>query len=192
MKKIQICGFDPSLRNWGIATALLDLESGLLDVPTLSIVKPRDETTKQVRKNSKDLAIANQLFSGAYDIASKCKVVFVEVPVGSQSARAMASYGVCVGVLGSLTGLGIPIIEVSPEENKKVMTGKRTATKDEMIAAAYAAYPDANWPRHDRNGTTFVKGEMKAEAEHVADAIGAIHAGCATPVFQNLLKLLRS
>lgn len=192
MNKIRVCGFDPSMRNWGMAVADLDLGSGLLDVPTLSIIQPRDEKSKQVRKNSKDLALAKQLFEGAYDTAKSCKVVFVEVPVGSQSARAMASYGVCVGVLGSLAGLGITIIEVSPEENKKALTGIKYATKEAMISAAMAEYPTANWPRQERNGATFKKGDLKAEAEHVADAIGAIHAGCATPTFQTLLKLLRS
>ena len=192
MNKIRVCGFDPSMRNWGMAVADLDLKSGLLDVPTLSIIQPRDEKSKQVRKNSKDLALAKQLFEGAYDTAKSCKVVFVEVPVGSQSARAMASYGVCVGVLGSLAGLGITIIEVSPEENKKALTGIKHATKEAMISAAMAEYPTANWPRQERNGATFKKGDLKAEAEHVADAIGAIHAGCATPTFQTLLKLLRS
>ena len=192
MSKIRVCGFDPSMRNWGMAVADLDLGSGLLDVPTLSIIQPRDEKSKQVRKNSKDLALSKQLFEGAYDTAKSCKVVFVEVPVGSQSARAMASYGVCVGVLGSLAGLGITIIEVSPEENKKALTGIKNATKEAMISAAMAEYPTANWPRQERNGATFKKGDLKAEAEHVADAIGAIHAGCATPTFQTLLKLLRS
>ena len=192
MSKIRVCGFDPSMRNWGMAVADLDLGSGLLDVPTLSIIQPRDEKSKQVRKNSKDLALAKQLFEGAYNTAKSCKVVFVEVPVGSQSARAMASYGVCVGVLGSLAGLGITIIEVSPEENKKALTGIKHATKEAMISAAMAEYPTANWPRQERNGATFKKGDLKAEAEHVADAIGAIHAGCVTPIFQSLLKLLRS
>lgn len=192
MQKIRVCGFDPSMRNWGIAVADLDLESGLLDTPTLSIIQPRDDKSKQVRKNSKDLALAKQLFEGAYAHAKDCKVVFVEVPVGSQSARAMASYGVCVGVLGSLSGLGMHIIEVSPEETKKAMTGNKTATKDAMIAAAIDVYPFANWPRQERNGATFKKGDLKGEAEHVADAIGAIHAGCATPTFQTLLTLLRS
>ena len=190
--KIPVLGLDPSMRNWGMAVADLDLWSGLLDVPTLSIIQPRDEKSKQVRKNSKDLALVKQLFEGAYNTAKSCKVVFVEVPVGSQSARAMASYGVCVGVLGSLAGLGITIIEVSPEENKKALTGIKYATKEAMISAAMAEYPTANWPRQERNGATFKKGDLKAEAEHVADAIGAIHAGCATPTFQTLLNLLRS
>ena len=192
MSKIRVCGFDPSMRNWGMAVADLDLGSGLLDVPTLSIIQPRDEKSKQVRKNSKDLALAKQLFEGAYDIAKSCKVVFVEVPVGSQSARAMASYGVCVGVLGSLAGMGINIIEVSPEENKRVLTGNKHATKESMIKAALTLHPTVNWPRQERNGATFKKGDLKGEAEHVADAIGAIYAGCATPTFQTLLKLLRS
>ena len=42
MHKIRVCGFDPSLRNWGIAAADLDLDSGLLDTPDLSIIQTVD------------------------------------------------------------------------------------------------------------------------------------------------------
>ena len=195
MHKIRVCGFDPSLRNWGIAAADLDLDSGLLDTPDLSIIQTVDPPGKQVRQNSKDLALAEQLFSGMYPIAQLAKVIFVEVPVGSQSARAMASYGTCVGVLGSLRGLGIQIIEVTPTEVKVSMTGNRNATKDDIIRAAVEHYPDANWPRHSRAGkvgkTSWKAGDLLNSCEHMADAVAAIHAGCATPMFQNLLRILR-
>lgn len=179
--KIPVVGFDPSLRNWGIAESMLDLDTGYLDTPVLSIVETVDLTGKQVRQNSNDLYVAEQLAKGAIPAARKAKAIFVEVPVGSQSARSMASYGVCVGVLGAIRSLGIPLIEVTPTEVKVTFTGNKTATKEEMIAEAIKLYPLANFPNQ--------RGRITAKAEHVADAIAAIHAGVNTPMFQNLLRL---
>lgn len=172
---------DPSLRNWGLAAALLDLDTGILECPVLDLIETKDLAGKQVRQNSNDLHTAEQLATAALAAARKAKVVFVEVPVGSQSARAMASYGVCVGVLGAVRAEGIPLIEVTPLEVKLSLTGLKTATKDQMIIAAMHLYPDANWPQH--------RGKVTNKAEHMADAIAAIHAGVRTPVFQNLMRL---
>ena len=180
--KIPVVGFDPSLRNWGIASSELDLTTGILDTPRLSVIAIREELGKQVRQNSKDLHISEQLARSAIAEARKAKAIFVEVPVGSQSARAMASYGICVGVLGAVRAEGIPLIEVTPTEVKLALTGNRNATKEDMIDHAIRYYPEANFPRH--------AGKISyAKAEHVADAIGTIHAGVLTPMFQNLMRL---
>lgn len=180
--KITVLGMDPSMRSWGLAQAVLDLDSGELSTPILSLVQPKDLEGKQVRQNSSDLHITTQLAEGVLPAVRKAQVIFVEVPVGSQSARAMASYGFCVGVLGAVRAEGIPLIEVTALEVKKAFSGKKDATKAQMIAAGLAQYPDANWPMH--NGAV-----SAAKAEHVADATGAIHAGVNTPMFQNLIRL---
>ena len=183
--KIPVVGFDPSLNNWGIAEAELDLQDGFLSTPTLSLVQPRDDDgKKKVRRNSLDLQRAEELMTGAMAAAERAKMVFVEVPVGSQSARAMASYGICIGVLGAIRSRGIPLIEVSPEENKKIFTGDKNAPKKVMIGRAMELYPSANWPLHGGRIS-------EAKAEHMADAIAAIHAGVQTPMFQSLLRLYR-
>lgn len=185
--QIPVVGFDPSFRNWGIAEALLDLETGVLAVPKLSVVQTGDEPKgKQVRQNSTDIISAEALMKAVYPIAKQAKVVFVEVPHGSQSAAAMKGYGVCIGLLGSLRSFGIPIVEVTEAESKKVFTGKRTATKDEMIAKAMEHYPEANWPMYKDKGKLAVSA---AKAEHMADAIAAIHSGVHTPLFQQLMRL---
>jgi hypothetical protein len=180
---IPVLGMDPSLRNWGLAEASLDLTDGILSTPHVSLVQPEDLQGKQVRQNSKDLHTAEQLAGPVMAAARKAKVIFVEVPVGSQSARAMASYGVCVGVLGAVRALGIPLIEVTPTENKLIFTGDKSATKREMIDKAIELYPDANFPVH--------KGKVPDKAEHMADAIAAIHSGVKTPMFQNLMRLFK-
>lgn len=181
--QIKVLGMDPSLRNWGLAAGVLDLDTGCLSSVELELIQPKEESSKQVRKNSKDLEIAQILSDDLKSWIYGARAVFVEVPVGSQSARAMASYGICVGILGAFQAHGVQLIEVSPTEVKTALTGLKNATKEQMIAKATELYPHANWPRH--------RGAIANKAEHLADALGAIHAGVRTPVFKNLMQLLK-
>lgn len=183
--QIKVVGFDPSMRNWGAVSAMLDLDTGILSSPHLDIFQTTNEpSAKQVRVNSHDLLCSEELFTASYAFARDATVTFVEVPVGSQSASAMKGYGICLGVLGSLRALGVNIIEVSEAESKKTFTGNRFASKREMIEAALILYPDANWPRN--------KGKVvEGKAEHMADAIAAIYAGVHTQQFKQLMTLLK-
>lgn len=181
--KIPVLGMDPSLSNWGLAEAELCLETGILDTPRLTLVTPKKMAGKQVRVNSNDLHRAEQIAAEILMKAQKAKAVFVEVPVGSQSARAMASYGICIGILATLRAQGIGFIEVTPTEVKQTFTGIPTASKQQMIDKAVELYPDANFPRY--------QGQVANKAEHVADAIASIHAGVNTPAFRNLLQLFK-
>jgi Holliday junction resolvasome RuvABC endonuclease subunit len=179
--KIPVAGFDPSFTNWGIAFGQLDLSTGYLDDLNLETIETAKGKAKQVRVNSDDLQRAEDLAKRAIEVARQSKVIFVEVPVGTQSASGMKAYGVVVGILAAIRALGIPVIEVTPTEVKKVFTGDKNASKRQMIDQAVAFYPFANFPRH--------RGNVAEKAEHVADAIAAIHAGVTTPVFQNLMRL---
>jgi Holliday junction resolvasome RuvABC endonuclease subunit len=181
---LRLIGFDPSLRNWGMAEAFYSLESGKVTIQKVGIVCPVLTVNKQIRQNSLDLESAQQLYAGASAFAAGAHAVFVEVPVGSQSARAMASYGICVGVLGALRANGIPFFEVTPSEVKLASVGNKTATKQEMISWATATHPEANWPMYNQRGVSLVS---EAKAEHMADAIAAIYAGIACNSFKQVL-----
>jgi hypothetical protein len=181
---IPVVGMDPSLLHWGFAKANLDLTTGELDTPVLQVLEPMELKGKQIRVNSNDLYRAKQLAFAAFEQAKTAKAIFVEVPVGSQSARAMASYGICVGILASLLANDIQLIEVTATEVKLALTDDKLASKAKMIEAARKLYPEANFPIY--------RGKPTLKTEHVADAIGAIHAGVNTPLFQNLMKMLQS
>ena len=186
-RRIRVVGQDPSLRNWGLAKGSYCLDTGRIHIEELSLICPVIPTGKQVRQNSLDLASADQLFSKAFQAAQSAQAVFVEVPVGSQSSRAMASYGICVGVLGAIRASRIPLYEVSPTEVKLAGAGIKTASKQQMIEWAMRAHPEANWPVYRRNGDDAISA---AKAEHMADAVAAIHAGVKSQQFQQLLPLL--
>ena len=185
--KLKVVGFDPSLRNWGIAEGAFCSETRTISIVRLSVVNPVLSTGKQVRQNSDDIEAGYQLYKGAIAATVGAHAVFVEVPIGSQSARAMASYGICVGVLGALRANGIPFFEVTPTEVKVCATGNKTATKRDMIQWAYDNHPDANWPFFKKNGTTQI---VEGKAEHMADAIATIYAGIASNPFQQMLPFL--
>ena len=186
----KVVGFDPSLRNWGIAEGNLFPNSPKpISIYKLSVVNAVLPTGKQVRQNSLDLETAKQLYAAAFEAAKGAKAIFVEVPVGSQSARAMCSYGVCVGVLGALRASGIPFFEVTANEVKMSGAGNKNATKLDMINWAMKQHPEVSWPMHKKKGETLV---TLGEAEHMADAIGAIYAGINGDLFKQSLQLMQN
>lgn len=186
-RRIKVVGMDPSLRNWGISKGIYDLDSKQIQIEEVAVVNPVLPTGKQVRQNSLDLESAKQLCASAIEAVKDANAIFVEVPVGSQSARAMASYGICVGVLGALRATGKPFFEVTPTEVKMISVGRKTATKQEMIGWAVKEHPEANWPTYKTNGITQI---TEAKAEHMADATAAIHAGIHTNEFKQLIQFL--
>jgi hypothetical protein len=190
MNPIPIVGFDPSLRNWGMAAGTLCLHTNKISIQQLNVCVPLVPTGKQVRQNSRDLAAATQLAKAAIHFAKGAQAIFVEVPHGSQSARAMASYAICIGILGTLRAIGIPFFEVTANEVKKVVKLKGKVSKEEMIIWGLKNHPRVTWPTQMRNGVERV---IQGKAEHMADAIAAIHAGIQTPEFeQTKLVLLGS
>lgn len=190
MTGLRVCGFDPSLRSWGIARGILTPgPTPRLLIDDVAVINPVLPKGKQVRQNSLDIEAAKQLCEGALAAAQGAQVIFVEVPVGSQSARAMASYGVCIGVLGALRASGIPFFEVNPIEVKLAGAGRKNATKQEMIDWAMRTHPEANWPTYKHNGETLIS---ETKAEHQADAVAAIHAGLRSNLFQQMLPMLRA
>jgi len=185
---IKVAGLDPSLRNWGMSAGIYDTETKTLTVLALAVITPELPTGKQVRQNSLDLESAKQLCDGTLRGVAGAQAIFVEVPVGSQSARAMASYGICVGVLGALRATDVPFFEVTPTEVKMAGYGSKTATKQNMIKWAMDKHPEANWPMYRQKGISRVS---EAKAEHMADSLGAIYAGIASNQFQQMLPIFR-
>lgn len=185
-KSISILGCDPSFSNWGMAGATFDPITRKLTVQWLEVTQPVINKGKQTRQNSIDLERSKQLSKAFFDKVRHVDVVTAEVPHGSQSARAMASYGVCIGILATAANTRVPLIEVNAIETRKVITGKKEATKAQAIAWAMAKHPEAPWPMKSVNGVSSV---IESKAEHMADAIAAIYAAMETDTFKTMAML---
>jgi Holliday junction resolvasome RuvABC endonuclease subunit len=87
-----------------------------------------------------------------------------ELPSGSQNAAASNLLGWAAGiVVGVAACNNLPCEWISEGDSKKAAIGRRTATKDEMMAWAAAAFPRTNFPK------------QKCHFEHVADSLAAYH-----------------
>lgn len=179
--KIKVVGMDPSLNNWGNVVGMLDIDTLKLEILSMTLVETDPGKAKTVRKNSDDISRSRILTEGRDVACEGATVAFCEVPVGSQSARAMASYGICVGVLG---GCPVPLVELTPYEVKIAAVNHKQAAKEEMIEWATALYPNAPWLKHN--------GKFVLKNEHLADAIATIHAGIKTEQFAAVLRMLRA
>jgi len=185
MGTIRILGIDPSLNSFGIAKTVVDLKTMEVIADEVYVIQPdkADAVTKKiVRKNSDDLRRATWLQSKMIEACEGFDLVAVEMPVGSQSARAMASYGIVIGVLSSCS---TPMIEVTATEVKLAGAGSKTATKREMIDWGTRKHPDAGWKTVKRKGNV----ELVASNEHAADALAAVYAALDTVQFKSITMM---
>jgi Holliday junction resolvasome RuvABC endonuclease subunit len=180
-RTISILGIDPSMNNFGYAAAKFDLDTQELTYNNIILNTPvKPPKKKTVRQNSVDLELARNHFQALTKYVSRFDIVCVEIPVGSQTARAMASYGICVGLLASISK---PLIQVTPTEVKIAATGNKTASKRDMINWACSQNSQLNWLTRSANGDNI----LIDKNEHMADAMAAIKAGVATDEFKTIL-----
>lgn len=187
MSLLKVVGVDPALRNFGLVKATINIADPNfpIEIQHLELVSTETDAAskKVVRKNSDDLQRARKLHHSLHQFIGDANMVFAEIPVGSQSARAMASYGVCIGVLASIRK---PLVQLTPTEVKLAAVGDKNASKRDMINWATTAYPEANWLRVKRNG----KMELVDKNEHLADAVATLHAGLLTDQFIQAVSIL--
>jgi len=184
MAILNIGGFDPSMKNFGLVKAKLDMDEGYLSDLELSLVQTSVDTKnkKVLRKNVQDFERAQKLFKETSAFFEGLDVICVELPVGSQSAAAMKSYGVCIALTAALN---IPIIYVTATEVKLAGHGTKNATKQQMIDWVVNEYPELPWLRYKKHGVMV----LNSANEHLADAIAALHAGVQTDQFEIYKRL---
>jgi len=172
---------DPSLRFTGVA--LGHVEGGLVTVESVHLIETEKTTAKTVRKNSDDLRCARVIVDelALLRAAHRPVVTMVEVPSGTQSARASWTLGVMLGLIATFP---FPVVELSPIEVKKHFAGSKTASKDEMIERALGLHPGLAWLRHG--------GRLILKNEHLADAVAILHTGVASVQFRELTRMLEA
>lgn len=173
--KLNLVGLDPSLSNWGVSLATYNTQTQHLDIHSGFVIKTRPSKTKQ-SKNKQDLERALQLYQGLFTVISKATVWTAELPTGSQSSRAMTSYGICLGVVASLKTHNPSLITFNPLDVKK-QVGSFSASKDEVIAWVLANYP---------NVKTWLP-KAKNQAEHICDSIVVLHLLINHPKFKEFV-----
>lgn len=183
---IRVVGIDPSLRNFGMVRANIDLGSLALTVESVLLVETAKDGTKQVRKGSDDLRRCREIVEAMRDYCRDVTLGFAEVPSGgAKSANALKALSMATALLGACP---VPLIEVQPSEVKLATVGKKTAAKEDMIEWAIDKHPETPWLTYKRNGQL----QYADKNEHIADAISAIYAGIKTQQFAHLIATMRA
>lgn len=177
---IKFLSIDASMSNTGVAIGDIN-EQMAINVHEIHLVQTEKTKNKRVRASSDTIQRCRDThqFLSALLETYKPQVVFAETPSGSQSAAGMKSYGIVCMLLGVISP---PPVEVTPDEIKKAVSGKKSASKQFIIDWAYQKYPHLEWRYH--------RGSLQAKNEHCADAIGAVYAGIKTDEFQRLFNLI--
>ena len=184
MAKILVAGLDGAKANFGITKMLYDTNTEELELVSIRLIETQKLTGKHVRVSSDNLRRAREIADALKEELEDCTMAFGEVPTGGQSADAVLSFGIVIGLYASLP---VPMVEVSPSETKKAAVGTTTASKEEIIEWATQKYPDAEWFTKKRNGVI----SFTAKNEHVADAAAIVHAGVRTQEFRVHAALIK-
>jgi len=175
---MKILGIDPSLRNLGMALVNYDDEEITVDKLLLSETKTCD-LPKGVTKNKQDIERVKVHIDAMRPMIEECEVVAVEAPTGSKSAAAMKSYGICIALIAMIDK---PVFVVTPKQ-VKAASGNPEATKADMIEWATKTHNTDQWLSEN--------GKILNKNEHLADALGAVHAALNTYEFKSWFSFLR-
>lgn len=164
-----VVGMDPSMSNWGLVKA--DLQGRTLRPIAADVVTTKKLSKKKAKhlyKNQEDLERAMLLSKGITEfIGIDTEHIYVELPVGSKSSRAMASYGICIGVFAQVR---LPFTIIRNTEIKKFVgygdSDIRKVEKEEVIKKML-----------ELGYEKIFTGFKKNVHEHIADAMAALYIG---------------
>jgi len=173
----RVLALDPSFRNTGYA--VIERDGPKERVVTTGVIKTeaRDKKTR-VRAADQRLEQIQIMVKALKDIIGDWQpaLLVAELPSsGGKSANAVASMAIAQAVCGAVVAYeGLPAEWVTPMENKKCYTGKRNASKEDMMSACVRTHPALKKEYTHTKGQ--YKGQLRGEFEHVADALGAYEA----------------
>ena len=188
--RIKVVGFDPSMSNFGICKAELEVtgqQTPEIIIIDLQLIKTEGESKKGVIKQSDDLRRAKDIYGHMILACQGNNLAFSEIPLGNAAMynNAILSAGMMVGILAACP---IPLIQVFPKDVKIAAVGHPHAVKEEMIDWAINRYPTAPWLMRKRKEAMV----PIAANEHLADAVATIEAGIRTTQFQQAIAIYQS
>ena len=115
---------------------------------------------------------------------SKLKAIVSEAQSWPRNASVSAKVGMCWGVMSTFAHVcEIPLVQVSPQNLKKCLTGKKTASKKDVADVVCKV-----WPKIGPDAKKWPTGQH----EHIYDSAAALIASSETPVVHAMLSMARS
>lgn len=178
---------DPGYSNYGCS--VIDKYGTVVDLGTIQTKK---SNKKLLRAADDDVQRITQIVSKLSQVIKKYEIqgILAELPPSnSQSAKAAKGLGMAVALSVTLFAeLRIPVEWATPEEVKYALTGKKNASKEDMMLTACKKY---DWQitqkkihskktqkvcRVDNVYYPLGRAMGKNQFEHIADSLGAYEA----------------
>lgn len=167
MPENRIIGMDLGFRNTGLVAARPSHTDAGYVIDGFTCIKTEKAGKKKpIFVAQDDVQQCQHLFKGVMKFISYYDptALAVELPTaGAKGARANRAMGIATGMMASVSCVtGLPVIWVYPTDSKKLVGGKKNASKKEMMAAIRRTWPDQIWA------------EPENQFEHIADAAAAL------------------
>lgn len=166
---IKILGLDPGFASVG--WAVVELDGNVERLIGLGVLRTKKSARKQnVLAAADNFRRARELGRelGRLVHEHRIDVVCAEAMSFPRSSSVAAKMAMCWGVLAQLCeALALPLVQASPKDIKRAVSGSAAASKDDVQAALSLRFPDA---------VGLVAGLPSGLHEHAFDAGGAVVA----------------
>lgn len=178
----RVLGVDPGFASLGYAVVDLD------DVSETPLCMGVVETKKNNRKQKvlaceDNFVRAQELIRQVHALVTSydVKAICAEAMSFPRNASTAAKMALAWGAMAALCDYeSMPMVQATPQQIKKVVASKRTASKTDIQDALVNRYPEV-----DR----MLDNLAKTKREHAADALGAVVAALDSDVIRMVRKL---
>lgn len=180
-----LLGIDPGFAALGWTLVELQLDD---EAPPLLVAAGVLRTKKSAKKrgtlaSDDNLRRARELYAGlsALERTWRPAVVCAESMSFPRNAGAAAKLSIAWGVLAALTeARGLPLVQCSPQQLKKAVSGRADASKEDVLSALARLYPTLLLKLADTPRSLW---------EHPVDALGAVHTALNSEVVRTLRRM---
>jgi len=166
----RVLGLDPGFASFGYAVVDIALDGET--VHTLGVLRTQASAAKRgVRATDDSWRRARELSGALLPLVDGVQVVCVEAPSLPRNASTTFKMGLAYGALVSIVEAArTPTVMVTPQELKKAVSGRSSASKGDVAAAL-----DRRFGR-DFAAELIKRGVPRTFHEHAYDAVGAVVA----------------
>lgn len=171
-RPIYAIGIDPGLASVGVSVVRIT-RAGLQPVAAMVIRTQKAARKRRVRAADDNFERIITIAGTLREVVDAYKPVAVcaESMSWPRNAANAAKMALCWGAMAALIeARGLPVVQISPQELKLALTGKRNATKEEVEAALCERFGAAALNKAG------IKDIPRFQQEHAIDALAAVVA----------------
>lgn len=184
MSKITVLGLDPGFANMGWAEMCWDRGRGHWSVARLGVLQTGRSSKKlRLLQCEDEMRRADELSESLLEVSGYTQAVVVEsrisMPGSKRGSHSSATTGIPYGIVAMLRAVRkVPLVQVTPQQIKKTLCGKTSASKADVQWAVESAV----------HCVSMVERTAASKRHHVYDAIAAVLAADGSDVMRAIKR----